>query len=641
MEKQRLALLGQEMEYYRCEVVVVGSGAAGFACVDRLHEQGCSDVLLVTEGINQGTSRNTGSDKQTYYKLTNCGDMPDSVEQMARTYFEGESMDGDLALCEAASSSRCFFYLCEAGVNFPFNEYGEYTGYKTDHDPAMRATSVGPLTSKEMTEALQRRASLYGIPILDGVQMVRLLKQDSSCCGLLGLRRSSGRWVLINAGNVVCATGGPAGIYATSVYPSSQSGATGVLLQAGVCAKNLTEWQYGMASIRFRWNVSGSYQQVLPRFVSTAPDGSDPREFLPEGFASSRQALNAQFLKGYQWPFDPRKAAGSSLVDILVFREMQEKHRRVWMDFRHNPDALDVSGPHPFGALEPEAYNYLQNCGCVQATPFQRLAHMNPGAIELYRSHGIDLAQEMLEIAVCAQHNNGGIGGDIWWESDLPHLFVIGEVNGSHGVYRPGGSALNAGQVGALRASLRIAHGRRRLPADTHAFLSAIQQDLSAELNFAATLLQHGGTGASDIRKQTAALMSHHCAHIRSAEKVAQAAEQLESLEQALYTQTGTSLPNGLAEIFQTRDLLCAARAVTESIRFYIQSGGGSRGSYLVENAELDDGRHAGLILETRFTAGHFSCTWRPVRPIPHREQWFETMWREFRQQYNKQEECS
>ena len=37
------------------------------------------------------------------------------------------------------------------GVPFPKNRWGEYVGYKTDHDPARRATSVGPYTSKCMT----------------------------------------------------------------------------------------------------------------------------------------------------------------------------------------------------------------------------------------------------------------------------------------------------------------------------------------------------------------------------------------------------------------------------------------------------------------------------------------------------------
>jgi len=102
-------------------------------------------------------------------------------------------------------------------------------------------------------------------------------------------------------------------------------------------------------------------------------------------------------------------------------------------------------------AMSAEAQEYLQKSGAQKlATPLKRLRKMNPGAITLYREHGIDLESQALEIAVCAQHNNGGLAGNLWWESTtISHLFPIGEVNGSHGVYRPGGASLNAGDTGA------------------------------------------------------------------------------------------------------------------------------------------------------------------------------------------------
>lgn len=78
---------------------------------------------------------------------------------MAENLFHSGCVDGDNALCEAALSVRCFMNLVELGVPFPVNRYGEYVGYKTDHDPYARATSAGPLTSKFMTEALQKKAA--------------------------------------------------------------------------------------------------------------------------------------------------------------------------------------------------------------------------------------------------------------------------------------------------------------------------------------------------------------------------------------------------------------------------------------------------------------------------------------------------
>lgn len=627
-------LCGQPVRYYRCNTVIAGSGAAGYAAANRLLDLGQTDILLLTEARCAGTSRNTGSDKQTYYKLNLSGGTPDSVQEMASTLFSGESMDGDLALCEAANSARCFFYLCEAGVPFPFNGYGEFAGYKTDHDPAMRATSAGPLTSKFMTECLERRALDRGLTLAEHVQITAVLRGEDRCCGLLGLDLSTGGWVLVNATNVIYATGGPAGIYRDSVYPASQTGGTGAALRAGVKAKNLMEWQYGLTSVSFRWNVSGSYQQVLPRYVSTAPDGSDPREFLEEGFSSPAEMLNAQFLKGYQWPFDPRKAegGGSSLLDILVYREINLRKRRVWLDYRQNPSGLAVTGPDAFSALSPAARAYLENSGCLLPTPIERLERMNPNAVALYRSHGIDLHREMLEIAVCAQHNNGGLSGGLWWESNLPHFFPVGEVNGSHGVYRPGGCALNSGQVGALRAALKIAAAYSQPPMDRDAFFQLARPVLEESLRFADRLRGGAGPRPQELRRELAELMSRCCAHIRSPEKAAQAWAGLEDLERRLETEAAADSPAGVAAAFRLRDLLLTSKALTKSIQAYIEDGGGSRGSYLLEGLPLDQGAHRDRILEIQWTGEELRPSWRPVRPIPEREQWFENVWRAYQE---------
>ena len=69
-------------------------------------------------------------------------------------------------------------------------------------------------------------------------------------------------------------------MYHDSVYPVSQTGSTGMAFEAGASGKNLTEWQFGMASLNPRWNVSGTYMQVLPSFISTDQDGNDEKNFF-------------------------------------------------------------------------------------------------------------------------------------------------------------------------------------------------------------------------------------------------------------------------------------------------------------------------------------------------------------------------
>ena len=134
------------------DAIVIGSGAAGLNAADSLYENGVTNIAILTEGLYTSTSINTGSDKQTYYKLSTTGGVPDSVLDMAKTYYNCGGIQGYHALKEAALSLRCFFKLVEAGVPFPMNEYGEYVGYRTDHDERVRASSCGPLTSKYMCE---------------------------------------------------------------------------------------------------------------------------------------------------------------------------------------------------------------------------------------------------------------------------------------------------------------------------------------------------------------------------------------------------------------------------------------------------------------------------------------------------------
>ena len=265
---------------------------------------------------------------------------------MAETLFAGRCVDGDIALCEATLSTQCFLKLVELGVPFPRNRYGEYIGYKTDHDSLRRATSVGPYTSKQMTECLERAVLAKGVPILDKTQLIKILADSGTVCGLLCLNTAAqdaaDRFTLIRCKNVIWATGGPAGMYADSVYPFSQYGATGLALEAGTRGKNLTEWQYGLAS-------------VAPRVYSTAADGSDEREFLMDFFSDVHDMLSNLFLKGYQWPFDVRKIAdGSSIIDILVYLETC-KGRKVYLDYRTNP----AGGEFSYDDLLPEAREYL------------------------------------------------------------------------------------------------------------------------------------------------------------------------------------------------------------------------------------------------------------------------------------------
>lgn len=624
----------------KCGFLCVGSGAAAWNGAHLAVMAGLEPVYLVTEGVNMGTSRNTGSDKQTYYKQSTAALRSDSAVEMAQDYFSCGAMHGDLCLTEACGSLAAFFRLVSLGVPFPHDRYGEYTGYRTDHDEKCRATSLGPLTSRIMTEKLESAARAVGVCVWDGYRAIEILTREwegkREAYGIVCIAPSrvtadnpAGLCIFLSPA-ILWATGGPSALYHKSVYPESQTGSSGIPLYAGACGTNLTEFQYGTASLKFRWNVSGSYQQVIPRYISTDTNGKDAREFLPDSFGSREMAAQAVFRKGYEWPFSPEKLtspARSALVDMAVFQETS-RGRRVWMDFRINPDGITMCAKD----IGEEAYTYLHNSGALAETPIQRLRAMNEKAYRLYLEHGIDLEREPLEIGVCTQHMNGGLECDIWYESPtLRRFFPCGEVSGVFGIRRPGGSALNNTQVSSCRAVERAAYAYRELPEP------CLPIELPLSRRFA-NLLVPDGMEEMEVRAEMAKWgkeMDHCAAFLRNTAGV-----------RSLCGKTAAAIRDFFhiykaADVFALRmlaihyDTLVTRYAVLSAMLSYIADGGHSRGSYLIDGDETIDIAHFDKVEATTVFIQQDElpcCTSKfvPVRPIPREEPWFEEVYRTF-----------
>lgn len=638
--------------------IIIGSGAAGFQAALRLYQNGERDLAIITENIKSGTSRNTGSDKQTYYKLTLSGNDADSVRNMAEDLFAGQCVDGDQALCEAALSARCFFALTELGVPFPCTEHGEFMGYKTDHDRGRRATSAGPYTSKLMTEALERSVKEKQILILDQMQAIQILTYMNQVKGILCLDKnihSEPAYKIIWCKNVILATGGPAGMYHDSVYPVSQTGSTGMAFEAGASGKNLTEWQFGMASLNPRWNVSGTYMQVLPSFISTDQDGNDEKEFLLDYFNELPDLLSMVFLKGYQWPFDVNKIfGGSSVIDLLVYQETVLKKRRVFLDYRVNPGNLEKDRDLPYASMIPEAKEYLSQAGACFGTPIERLKHMNEPAILFYQDHHVDLFKERLEIAVCAQHNNGGLSTNHLWETNLSGLYAIGEVCASHGVTRPGGTALNAGQVGAVRAAEGIFLKKRtHMKEASPSTESGIKERLRIQALDRIRLSEHaeGNCPLSELWINASKRMSAAAGMIRNQVQMETALKETEDDICQFMQKAKSPSVSQLSLFYKLYDMLLSQKMYLFAMLNYAKAGGGSRGSALYTDStgelpgfpgcqtfgelyrcRLDQKMHGQEVQEVTLKEGTPSASRRPVRPLPDVDYFFENQWRIYRE---------
>ncbi len=575
-----LDLDGLRVPVFRCGALVVGSGAAGLRAAVEL-KRGGLDVLVATMSPYGGTSACSGSDKQTLH-TAGTSRKGDDFEELAKALGAGGGMDADQAYIEAVGSINAMAGLQYLGLPLPTDRFGAALRYQTDHDDVGRATSCGPRTSRLMVKVLAEEALRLGVPFRRRCEAVHLLKDvTGAVTGVVAVDRDHGAnpWGLcvILAGRTVLATGGPGELFRDSVYPRHCYGSLGMALEAGAETCNLTECQFGIGTRReeFPWNLSGTYVQVIPRVFSRDAQGVE-REFLGDWFRTTRELASNIFRKGYQWPFHASRMLDyqSSVVDLAIFHETRQG-RTVYLDFLRNPAPVPGGAPFSLDDLDPDVRTYLERNHALQERPIDRLVRMNPLAIELYRMHGTDIAQAPLPFNVNHQHLNGGVAVDAWMRASLPNLYAVGEVAGTHGVTRPGGAALNAGQVGGLRVATHCrAHGA---PVPTQVPDAAVE----AGIRTAVTLARGGrGPATAALRDEIQTRMSDHAGFICPVDGIAPALAAARTLRQRVFTDgVAITSPERSAEAFRWRHLALLSEAMLLALDTYVARGGGSRGA--------------------------------------------------------------
>lgn len=580
---------------YNCDALVLGSGAAGMRAVVELKRRQL-DVLVASTGLFAGTSACSGSDKQTLYTAS-TDYTGDNFVEYAKGLCAGGAMDFSTAYIEAVGSVDAIGGLQFMGLPLPHDDQGAILRYQTDHDEAGRATSCGPRTSKLMVKVLFEEAIRLGVPILSGCSGIRIVKQPTAegekVTGMIALHRDEKRnpfgLIHIACDHLVIATGGPGELYRDSVYPHHCHGGLGIAIEAGIQLCNLTESQFGIGSPRtqFPWNLSGTYVQVMPRVYSVGEDGEEIN-FLKNYYRTTREMVSNIFRKGYQWPFHASRMLDfqSSLLDLAVFHETQAG-RKVYLDFLRNPEPVREGDEFSLENLDSDVRSYLENNDALDELPVDRLKRMNPLAIELYRMHGTDVEKEPLEFAVNNQHMNGGIYIDDWGRTTLEGCYAVGEAAGSHGVTRPGGAALNSGQVFGKRVAVAIKRSRNSSCGKDPGPEAAIAE-LSRALGEAEQYVNGvGGLDSKEIKKEVQARMSDYAGILCRADEVKaalQAAKELRLRVEAEGMRAHSASQVGQA--FRWRHMVYVSEAVLGALHHFIENGGGSRGARAICSPE-------------------------------------------------------
>ncbi|EFG1227735.1 FAD-binding protein [Escherichia albertii] len=293
-------LNGTILPEYRCNTLVLGSGAAGWRAAVELKRQNV-DVMIASSKAFWGTSACSGSDKQTLH-TANTRANGDHFLTLSNTLAAGGAMDHDTAYVEAVGSVNTCEVLKYLGLDLPEDLFGATLRYQTDHDEFGRATSCGPRTSRLMVKVLAQEAMRLNIPLSDHTTAIHILTsgegENRRVVGVIAIDKSCRdnpwRMVVIRCQHLVLATGGPGELYRDSVYPVNCFSALGMALEAGITLVNLTESQFGIGTPRsqFPWNLSGTYMQAMPRIYSQDHSGRQ-YNFLAAYYPTTRMLASA------------------------------------------------------------------------------------------------------------------------------------------------------------------------------------------------------------------------------------------------------------------------------------------------------------------------------------------------------------
>jgi succinate dehydrogenase/fumarate reductase flavoprotein subunit len=232
----------------------------------------------------------------------------------------------------------------------------------------------------------------------------------------------------------------------------------------------------------------------------------------------------------------------------------------------------------------------------------------------------------------------------------VPNLFACGEVAGSHGVYRPGGSALNAGQVGSTRCAQYISKHKENNKADSNLFDSLAENAMGKHLNITRNILGDSDN-VLELTEKYQKLMDEVAGPIRNASRFDEANKIFSDAFYGFDKLACVSKENRLWLAYRLRDALLGEMMYITAMKAYVLAGGKSRGSaiYTSENGtapdkmedifrfELDDGALNDRVFEISYLGelDGIGNSARPVRPLPEGGGFFENVWREYRETKN------
>lgn len=413
-----------------CDVLIIGSGAAGLSLALRLAEK--HKVIVLSKGpVSEGS---------TFYAQGGIAAVFDETDSIAShvedTLIAGAGICDRHAVEFVASNARaCVQWLIDQGVLF--DTHVQPNGKESYHltreggHSHRRILHAADATGKEVETTLVSRAQSHpNIQVLERSNAVDLIISDK--IGLPGPRRVVGAWIwnrnkewveTCHAKSVVLATGGASKVYQYTTNPDISSG-DGIAMA----------WRAGCRVANLEFN----------QFHPTALYHPQARNFLlTEALRGEGAYLKRPDASRFMPDIDER---GELAPRDIVARAIDHEMKRLGADCMF----LDISH-------KPEDF----------------VRQHFPMIYEKLLDLGMDLTKEPIPVVPAAHYTCGGVVVDDYGRTDVDGLYAIGEVSytGLHGANRMASNSLLECLVYGWSAAMDIdrrmpyAHGVDVLPA--------------------------------------------------------------------------------------------------------------------------------------------------------------------------------
>ena len=242
------------MQHIRCDVAVIGGGAAAMRAAIAAHDAG-ADTIIVSKQT-PGYSGNSVIARSGHSAPFGTPELADTPELFFADTLHAGGYVNHQPMVQALCTEACarIEELVSWGVPF-LTRHGRIETQPSAGHQRPRGCYTVKNISTEVARPVRQQVDQRGIRIVDHVMLHDLLVDNGRCYGAVGLHRRHGEPYAVYAGATIVATGGAGEVFAQTTNVTGITGdGFGMALRAGIELVDMEFVQY--YPVALRWPVT-------------------------------------------------------------------------------------------------------------------------------------------------------------------------------------------------------------------------------------------------------------------------------------------------------------------------------------------------------------------------------------------------